>query len=81
MQVLKKEDAPSRFGLTASRKVGNAPARNRARRRLREMVRAFGPLPDGFDVVLIAKTIEKERDFALMRADFLKGLKETGVLP
>ncbi|RMF38218.1 MAG: ribonuclease P protein component [Alphaproteobacteria bacterium] len=46
-----------RFGLTASRRIGNAVTRNRARRRLREMARAVLPahgLP-GWDYVLIAR--------------------------
>ena len=46
-----------RFGLTASKKVGKAVARNRARRRLREAARAL--LPElgrpGWDYVLIAR--------------------------
>lgn len=46
-----------RFGLTASKKVGKAVIRNRARRRLREAARAL--LPElgrpGWDYVLIAR--------------------------
>src|SRR5262245_21753297 len=42
MQILVTgEDAGFRLGLTASKKVGNAVIRNRAKRRLREMVRLF----------------------------------------
>lgn len=78
MQILKKDDGiPFRLGLTASRRVGNAVVRNRAKRRLREMVRLFlktTPL-SGVDIVLIARTAAATHDFAAMRADFEKGLK------
>src|ERR1700749_4126404 len=74
MQALKRESAesPFRIGLTVSRKVGNAVVRNRAKRRLREMVRLY-ETPDklaGWDIVLIARTSASERAFPLMQQDF-----------
>lgn len=46
-----------RVGFTCTRKVGNAVARNRAKRRLREVARAVLPQVgrDGWDYVLIGK--------------------------
>jgi ribonuclease P protein component len=84
MQALKRDDAdPFRLGLTVSRKVGNAVIRNRAKRRLREVVRLSGVSESlkGVDVVLIGKTSAAERDFALMQKDFLQGLEKLGVTP
>lgn len=48
---------PLRFGFTVTKKTGNAPERNRIRRRLREAVRQAGPtLPGiGGDFVLIGR--------------------------
>jgi ribonuclease P protein component len=45
-----------RVGITASRKVGNAVARNRARRLLREATRHLYPhIVPGWDLVLVAR--------------------------
>jgi ribonuclease P protein component len=45
------------IGFTASRRIGNAVARNRARRRLRAAVRAIlpGAAKPGYDYVLVAR--------------------------
>ena len=85
LQALRRGEACSSFrlGLTVSRRVGNAVTRNRARRRLREMVRtSVDPAKlAGYDIVLIGKTMAAERDFALMKQDFLQGLERLGVAP
>lgn len=85
MLVLKREeaDASFRLGLTVSRKVGNAVVRNRAKRRLREIVRLSGA-PErfpGVDIVLIGRTSAADRDFVLMQKDFLQGLEKAGMTP
>ncbi|MBM3620664.1 MAG: ribonuclease P protein component [Alphaproteobacteria bacterium] len=63
-----------RVGFTASKKIGNAVARNRARRRLRALAReVLAPLAaPGFDFVLIGRQGTVDRDYAAMARD-LKG--------
>ncbi|MBM3541429.1 MAG: ribonuclease P protein component [Alphaproteobacteria bacterium] len=65
-----------RLGLTASRKVGGAVVRNRARRRLREAARAVLPEAGqaGFDYVLIARDATPARPFALLVGDLRAAL-------
>jgi ribonuclease P protein component len=66
------EAAGVRIGFTCSRKVGNAVARNRAKRRLREIARlSLVPLvQDGCDYVLIGRaTATATRPFHLMQSD------------
>jgi ribonuclease P protein component len=67
-------EASLRVGFTASRKVGNAVARNRAKRRLRAAAAALLPLHGkaGHDYVLVARTATLTREFDDLLAD-LKG--------
>src|SRR5687768_11520291 len=44
-----------RLGITVTRKVGNAVVRNRIKRLLREWLRTNGWVPQGWDMVLVAK--------------------------
>ena len=50
-------DSQTRIGFTASKKIGNSVARNRARRRMREVARAVLPGlgRPGWDYVLVAR--------------------------
>lgn len=69
-------DAPFRVGYTASRKVGGAVARNRAKRRLRAVVRAVMPgfAAPGNDYVVIARGATLTRDFAALKDDLRAAL-------
>jgi ribonuclease P protein component len=65
-----------RVGFTASRKVGNAVKRNRARRRLRVIAEQVLPhATPGNDFVLIARAATVERHFDALRNDLVAGLK------
>ncbi len=71
------DDPAVRIGFTCSKKVGNAVARNRAKRRLREIARLDLPAlaKAGHDYVLIGKKeATATRDFEALRADFAKAL-------
>ncbi|GAA0308735.1 ribonuclease P protein component [Rhodovulum strictum] len=66
-----------RVGFTCSKKVGNAVARNRAKRRLREIARLVLPAHgrEGWDYVLVGRPeITATRDFAAMQADLKRAL-------
>lgn len=68
--------APVRVGFTASRKVGNAVQRNRARRRLRAVAQqVLEHAEPGTDFVLIARPATIERDYQALVGDLVAGLK------
>ena len=57
MYVRKNRAGSCRIGITASKKIGNAVQRNRARRVIRESFRQIKlPLKSGFDIVFVART-------------------------
>ena len=81
MYVRKNRAGSCRIGITASKKIGNAVQRNRARRVIREAFRQINlPLKGNFDIVFVARTktvFKKSTDiFNIM----LPMMKEAGVL-
>jgi ribonuclease P protein component len=65
-----------RYGVTVTKKIGNAVVRNRMKRRFRELLRAALPeegLPD-HDHVLIGREGGIERDFASLREELAVAL-------
>ena len=70
-----------RVGFTASRKVGIAVARNRARRRLRAAVAEIMPAhaAPGHDYVLVARAATLKRPYLALVEDLKTGLRRLGV--
>lgn len=66
----------TRYGITVTKKIGNAVVRNRMKRRFRELLRDALPtegLPD-HDHVLIGREGGVERDFAQLRVELSAAL-------
>ncbi len=65
-----------RYGITVTKKIGNAVVRNRMKRRFRELLWAQLPrhgLPD-YDHVLIGREGGIERDYAALTEDLVTAL-------
>ena len=71
------KDATIRVGFTASRKIGNAVARNRAKRRLRAAAAAVLPLSGlpGNDYVLVARRETLTRPFDGLLTDLASAIR------
>lgn len=76
------EKAVIRVGFTTSKKVGNAVARNRARRRLRAAVDEVFPdfARPGLDYVVIGRAETVARPYSLLLQDLRSALKRVGGL-
>ncbi|MBI3652822.1 MAG: ribonuclease P protein component [Acidobacteria bacterium] len=76
--VLANGDAQSRLGITATRKMGNAVARNRARRLVREVFRKNQRLvPSGIDIIINVKSALAEVAYKDLESDFISFLERT----
>jgi len=69
------QSGPLRLGVVASRRVGGATRRNRAKRRLREVFRRNRPRQAvAADVVLIARTAIIEASFGEIDQAYVRGV-------
>jgi ribonuclease P protein component len=71
-----------RVGFTATKKIGNAVKRNRARRRLRAAVREVlgGADTKSADIVLVARQGTIARPYAELKTDIAAALRRLGVV-
>ncbi len=67
-------------GFTASKKVGNAVYRNRAKRRLRALFLEFSPQMNSGTYIFVAKEPIRDTSYEMLKADILKALKRVGAL-
>jgi ribonuclease P protein component len=73
------EHGTPRLGLSVSRKVGNAVARNAVRRRLREVFHSCIPEISGdLDLVVSARPAAADADFEELREEFSESLGKVG---
>ena len=65
-----------RYGITVTKRIGNAVVRNRMKRRFRALAREFLPTAGtaGADHVLIGRAGGVERDFSLLREELATAL-------
>lgn len=82
LQALPRHDHdPVRVGYTATRKLGGAVVRNRAKRRLREVARlVLAESPRlGADIVLVGRQTTARHEFSALMRDFNEALRRAGV--
>lgn len=71
----------NRMAFLASKKVGNSVSRNRARRLMKESYRLTDfKIPDGYDVVIIARNTIKDAKCAEVKRSLESAIRRTGVL-
>ncbi len=81
MYVKKNGQGVNRLGITASKKIGKAVTRNRAKRRISELYRVnFNKLKTGYDFVIVARAKTAKEPYKKLEGDFFASAKELGVL-
>lgn len=77
MPAQTETDTPARFGITVSKKVGNAVTRSKMKRRLREIVRSEGVRGEaGASYVLVARAGSDTVLFQQLQRDFVWALRK-----
>ena len=75
----KNGSSVNRLGITVSGKLGNAVARNRIRRRLKEIYRLNeASLSPGYDIVLVARMKSRLAGYSELNKDFLRLSQKLG---
>ena len=77
LQARKRDDAsPPRLGFTCTKKLGNAVARNRIKRRLKEAARlSFAAVAQAsYDYVLIGRSAAQTRGFEILQQDLISAI-------
>ncbi len=71
--ALARPDAGSRLGIAATRKLGSAVERNRAKRLVRELFR-LNPAPPGLDIVVVPRRALFDATFRSLEAEYVATL-------
>lgn len=77
------DEKPARVGFTCTKKLGNAVARNRIRRRLKEAARLVLPSISqvGHDYVIIGRASSKARPFEALQKDIISAVAKLHAQP
>jgi len=74
--ISRETGGPARLGITTSRKVGNAPARNRVRRLVREFFRQHrGQITPPRDVLVIASPGARDLQYRAVERELSRSLE------
>ena len=81
LYVQRNRSGCNRLGITVSKKLGNAVARNKVRRRLREIYRLHErQIVRGYDLVVVSRVRACTADYHQLEAAFLSACAQLGLL-
>lgn len=80
LRTMRTGGAATRIGFSTPRSLGGAVARNRVRRRLRELVRErYGHLETGWDLLVIARPAAAQATYAELREALANVLRRSEI--
>jgi ribonuclease P protein component len=68
--LLHRPDAATRLGIAATKKIGGAVERNRAKRLVRELFRR-NPAPPGYDIVVVPRQSVFDVSFSSLESEYV----------
>jgi ribonuclease P protein component len=71
--ALPRPGESTRLGIAATRKLGDAVERNRAKRLIRELFR-LNPAPPGYDIVVVPRRALFDASFSSLEAEYVATL-------
>jgi len=78
--IVPGDKAYSRYGFVASKKVGNAVHRNRAKRRLRTIVYSnMSYIKDSVDIVIVARPAVNEASLDEVNTEYIRIMRKAGL--
>ena len=72
--ILRNEQGVGRLGIAATKKLGGAVQRNRAKRLIREVFRR-NKIASGFDVIVVPKRELLDASLTVLEADYRRSLE------
>ncbi|MCH5197646.1 MAG: ribonuclease P protein component [Oscillospiraceae bacterium] len=78
--ILRNRAGICRIGITASKKIGNAVQRNRARRVIRAAAEMLPELQSGYDIVFVARTKTIQKKSTEINKSMERLLRTAGVI-
>ena len=73
-----KNDTHNRFGISVSKKVGNAVTRNKYRRRIKDIIDKYEFKYDGYNIIFISRPKLKECNYIYIKENIFKLLDMIG---
>lgn len=70
--IMDNELGINRYGIAISKKIGNAVVRNKYKRQIKDIIDDLSVKNNGKDMVLIAKTSIKIKDYTLIKSSIMK---------
>lgn len=75
---IKENGSTNRFGISVSKKIGNAVTRNKYKRRIKNIIDKYDFNYEGYDMIFISRPKLKEYEYSYIKENIFKLLNMIG---